>query len=61
MSPLRRLPDPPNQAGAVFPECHDPEHNPPGHISLPPGRYEYTCPSCHRRIEFTVAGVYYGG
>jgi hypothetical protein len=28
--------------------CHHPEHNPPGHIVLPPGRYEYTCPGCGR-------------
>lgn len=26
--------------------CRDKEHNPPGHICLKPGTYEYTCPSC---------------
>lgn len=26
--------------------CLDSAHNPPGHIALPPGLWEYTCPSC---------------
>jgi hypothetical protein len=26
--------------------CIHPEHNPPHHILLPPGLYEYTCPGC---------------
>ncbi len=34
--------------------CKHPEHNPPGHIVLPPGVYEHTCPACGIRIVFTV-------
>ena len=26
--------------------CLHPNHNPPGHIVLSPGTYEYTCPGC---------------
>lgn len=26
--------------------CQHPNHNPPGHIVLGPGTYEYTCPGC---------------
>lgn len=26
--------------------CRDKEHNPPMHICLKPGIYEYVCPSC---------------
>lgn len=35
--------------------CLDPSHNPPTHIVLEPGEWEYTCPSCgevrHIRVE----------
>jgi hypothetical protein len=40
--------------------CLSPEHNPPSHIVLEPGTYEYVCPSCGKRIEFIVQGVYFG-
>ena len=26
--------------------CKSPEHNPPMHIVLQPGNYEWTCPQC---------------
>ena len=26
--------------------CRHPEHNPPGHIVLEDGTYEYECPAC---------------
>jgi len=26
--------------------CNSPEHNPPMHIVLQPGTYEWTCPVC---------------
>ena len=34
--------------------CTDPRHDPPKHIYLGPGVYEYVCPSCGHRREFTV-------
>lgn len=36
--------------------CISPEHNPPKHIVLKPGVYEWECPSCGRKIEFVVQG-----
>ena len=35
-------------------ECHHPEHNPPGHIVLQPGAYEYECPGCGRISHINV-------
>lgn len=37
--------------------CTSPEHNPPMHIVLEPGRYEYVCPACGYKQIFTVPGV----
>ena len=34
--------------------CRHPDHNPPSHISLPNGTYEYTCPACG---NVTIVGV----
>ena len=34
--------------------CMDSEHNPPMHIVLAPGTYEHTCPSCGKKVKFTV-------
>lgn len=31
----------------VYSNCKDPDHNPPSYISLEPGVYEHTCPSCY--------------
>ena len=36
--------------------CRHLEHNPPMHIVLSPGVYEYTCPGCGKTITFTVSG-----
>jgi len=36
--------------------CLSPAHNPPAHISLQPGKYEYTCPSCGKTVTFYVSG-----
>jgi hypothetical protein len=49
-SGLRRIKDAENP-------CLSPAHNPPSHIVLLPGTYEYICPSCGNRVEFTVFGV----
>lgn len=35
-------------------KCLNPEHNPPGHIVLEPGKYEYTCPSCGKTVVINV-------
>lgn len=37
--------------------CNNPEHNPPMHIYLEPGTYEYTCPGCGKKVTFTVNQV----
>lgn len=34
--------------------CVSPEHNPPTHIVLEDGVYEYTCPSCGKKVDFIV-------
>jgi hypothetical protein len=34
--------------------CLDPSHNPPGHIVLEAGVYEWTCPACGHATTFTV-------
>ena len=39
--------------------CNSPRHNPPAHIVLSPGTYEYICPDCGHRIEFVVPYVGY--
>lgn len=36
------------------PPCISYEHDPPMHIVLQPGTYEYTCPACGRIQVFTV-------
>lgn len=42
---------------AKFNHCRHPEHNPPMHISLSPGTYEYCCPKCGNTIQFTVPEI----
>jgi hypothetical protein len=51
--PTRRLPDPPGwpRPGQL---CLDPDHNPPSHMVFEPGAYEHECPSCGRKLMFTV-------
>jgi len=34
--------------------CRHPEHEPPRHIVLSPGVYEYVCPGCGQRRELFV-------
>lgn len=53
---LVRLPDPADWlSDPKYKPCLYPEHNPPTHIVLAPGRYRYTCPVCGHAVEFTVA------
>ena len=37
--------------------CLDPAHNPPSHLYLEAGEYEWTCPSCGKKVEFIVPSV----
>ena len=46
--PLKKLSDPPKI-------CNDPNHDPPPHIVLENGTYEYECPSCGHKVIFTVS------
>jgi hypothetical protein len=39
--------------------CRHPEHNPPTHICLPPGKYEHTCPGCKSKVVFVVPQHYW--
>lgn len=41
--------------------CTSPYHNPPLHVMLAPGRYQYECPVCWKRTEVTVPGVTFSG
>lgn len=45
-------------AGAPPEPCMSPEHNPPMHIVLEAGTYEYTCPVCGHKQVFTVQRMY---
>ena len=38
----------------VFKPCLSSEHQPPSHMVLSPGKYEYTCPACGEKTVFTV-------
>jgi predicted RNA-binding Zn-ribbon protein involved in translation (DUF1610 family) len=35
-------------------KCMSTEHNPPAHIVLQPGEYEYTCPSCGKTVKINI-------
>ena len=50
--PLRRLDD--KEPYPWREPCKNPEHKPPAHIVLKPGRYEHTCPACKIKTYFTV-------
>jgi hypothetical protein len=57
--PLRRLPDPEEEdiyGPYKKPPCLSPEHKPPMHMVLEPGRYEWTCPKCGHKTIFVVTG-----
>lgn len=36
------------------PPCLDPSHDPPSHMALQPGTYEWTCPACGHVTRFEV-------
>lgn len=42
-----------------FNPCTSPSHNPPSHIVLTPGKYEYTCPQCGYKTIFIVPAIVY--
>lgn len=56
--PLKKIADLPEFA--KYEPCQHPEHNPPSHVHLKPGVYEYECPGCHRKTTFRVEGKYLG-
>lgn len=41
------------------PICHDPSHNPPSHLYIPPGtNHTHTCPSCGFTCQMTAPIVF---
>ena len=38
--------------------CMSPEHDPPQHIALEPGTYEYTCPACGQKTTLIVPHIW---
>ena len=52
---LRKLED--KQWDKYIELCRHPEHNPPMHIVLEPGRWEHTCPACGNKTIFTIPRV----
>jgi hypothetical protein len=49
---LKKINDKPN--GYIGKICRHSEHNPPMHIVLEPGTYEYICPGCGNKTVFDV-------
>lgn len=49
MTGLKKIKDLPKEQA-----CISSEHNPPMHIVLEDGVYEYICPQCGHRRTFTV-------
>ena len=41
--------------------CQHLEHNPPGHVSLKPGVYEYKCPGCGEKRIVVEGSVHLSG
>lgn len=46
--PLEKL------ANGPQPPCRHPEHNPPTHVVLEPGLYQWKCPECSHAVQFRV-------
>ena len=46
--PLRKIKDFRTEA------CMSPEHNPPSHMVMESGVYEYECPACGKKQTFEV-------
>lgn len=40
-------------------DCISSEHNPPMYMVMSPGVYEYTCPACGEKRQFTVHPTFY--
>ena len=38
----------------VKPPCLSPEHSPPTHIVLSPGRHKYVCPACGKEYIIDI-------
>lgn len=56
---LRKISDiaPTKNLGDEKRRCEDPSHDPPSMITLDPGVWEHTCPSCRHKTVFTVHGA----
>jgi len=53
---LRKINDGAQDKSQICPSTY---HNPPSHIALSPGTYEYTCPHCGHTTTFSVRAVVY--
>lgn len=51
---LRKLPELEGEFSYELKPCLHPEHTPPTHVVLEPGRWEHRCPGCSRTMEFRV-------
>jgi hypothetical protein len=54
---FRKIGDLPEDMAWRHQTCFHPEHNPPGHIVLKPGLYEYTCPGCGRSVMIRIPEI----
>ena len=55
--PIEKLPDEINYRSNPK-MCLDPDHNPPDNISLEPGAYKHTCPSCGKVVVFSIPCIF---
>jgi len=51
--PFRKISD----FNPPLPPCSHPEHNPPSHIVLPPGEWEYECPGCGSKVKISSPSI----
>lgn len=63
--PIRKVGDPPERKSAGWAlhdrlPCQHPEHDPPGHLVLAPGIYEYECPGCGEKRIIRIEGAFWG-
>lgn len=53
-SGTRKIAEPPRPCLDPLKPCLDPQHDPASHCVFEPGLYEHICPSCGRRMTFSV-------
>ncbi len=54
---FRRIDPPRTDQERAQRECLDPGHNPPSHIVLEPGAWEWECPACKRKCYLNVPRI----